>query len=146
GDGLPDLFCVDMLANDSHRLKTQIPTHTAFAKKPGEMELQLQQQRNSLFINRGDGTFAELSQAAGVSASGWSWGTMFMDVDLDGWQDILIANGHLWGILDGDVQEHLQTRLTDMQWQRSRWQFPVLKLKNVAFRNRGDLTFENVSE
>ena len=39
GDGLPDLFGVDMLANDSHRLKTQIPTHTAFPKKPGEMEL-----------------------------------------------------------------------------------------------------------
>ena len=66
GDGLPDLFSVDMLANDSHRLKTQIPTHTAFPKKPGEMELQLQQQRNSLFLNRGDGTFAEVSQFAGV--------------------------------------------------------------------------------
>ncbi|MEP6494410.1 MAG: FG-GAP-like repeat-containing protein [bacterium] len=143
GDGLPDLFTVDMLANDSHRLKTQVPTHTAFPKKPGELEMQLQQQRNSLFLNRGDGTFAEAAELAGVEASGWSWGTMFMDVDLDGYQDILIANGHLWDIMDADVQERLQNRLSDVQWQRSRWQFPKLSLKNVAFRNRGDLTFEN---
>jgi len=83
GDGLPDLFTVDMLANDSHHRKTQIPTNTALPKKPGEMQLQLQQQRNALFINRGDRTFAEVSEFAGVAASGWSWGTMFLDVDLD---------------------------------------------------------------
>ena len=70
---------------------------------------------------------------------------MFMDVDLDGWQDILVANGHLWDIMDADIQERLQNRLTTVSWQKLRWQFPRLALKNVAFRNRGDLTFENVS-
>ncbi|MEP6763804.1 MAG: FG-GAP-like repeat-containing protein, partial [Gemmatimonadaceae bacterium] len=143
--GLPDLFETDMLGNDARRLKTQMPTHTALPKKIGEMELQLQMQRNSLFINRGDGTFAEVSNAAGVAASGWSWGSLFMDVDLDGWQDILVANGHLWDLMDADVQEGLQNRLNSVPWQRQRWEFPTLKLKNVAFRNRGDLTFENMS-
>jgi hypothetical protein len=146
GDGIPDLFVVDMLANDSHRLKTQIPTHSPFPKKPGELGLQLQQQRNTLFINRGDGTFEETSMYASVQASGWSWSTMFMDVDLDGRPDILIANGHLWDILDGDVQEGQQNRPTGARWQRQRWEFPPLKLKNVAFRNRGDGTFEDVSQ
>lgn len=145
GDGLPDLFCVDMLANDSHRLRTQIPTSASFPKKPGDLTSQLQYQRNSLFINRGDGTFAEAAQYAGVAASGWSWGTMFLDVDLDGWQDILIANGHLWDIMDADVQEGLQNRLNTLDWRRLRWQFPRLALRNVAYRNRGDLTFEDVS-
>ncbi|MEP6620607.1 MAG: FG-GAP-like repeat-containing protein [bacterium] len=146
GDGLPDLFCVDMLSYDSHRLKTQIPTHTAFPKKPGDMETQLQQQRNTLFINRGDGTFAEAAQYAGVQASGWSWSTMFMDVDLDGWQDILIANGHLWDLMDADTQERLQNKLTGVNWQRERWEFPKLPLKNIAFRNRGNLTFEDATD
>ncbi len=145
GDGRPDLFETDMMANDPRRLKTQTPTHTSLPKKIGESELALQFQRNALFINRGDGTFAEVSSAAGVPASGWSWGTMFMDVDLDGWQDILIANGHLWDIMDADVLEGLQNRLNDVPWQRIRWEFPPLKLKNVAFRNRGDLTFEDAS-
>ncbi len=145
GDGMPDLFEVDMLSNDSHRLKTQMPTHTALPKRPGDIETQLQQQRNALFVNRGDGTFAEASLYAGVQASGWSWSTMFLDVDLDGWQDILVANGHLWDIMDADTQERLQNRLTDVSWRRLRWEFPKLPLRNVAFRNRGDMTFEDAS-
>ncbi|MDQ2667905.1 MAG: FG-GAP-like repeat-containing protein, partial [Gemmatimonadota bacterium] len=145
GDGLPDLFVTDMLGNDSRRLKTQMPTHTALPKKPGDLETQLQQQRNTLFLNRGDGTFAEIGQFAGVQASGWSWSTLFMDVDLDGWQDILIANGHPWDIMDADTQEHIQSGVSPVQWQRERWAYPKLPLKNVAFRNRGDLTFEDAS-
>jgi hypothetical protein len=145
GDGLPDLFVVDMLSNDSHRLKTQIPTHTALPKRPGDLETQLQTQRNTLFLNRGDGTFGEVSEFAGVAASGWSWSTMFLDVDLDGWQDILIANGHSWDVMDADTQERLQNRLTDVAWQRQRWEYPKLALPNIAYRNRGDLTFEDAS-
>ena len=145
GDGLPDLFEVDMLSADSRRLRTQIPTHTALPKRPGDLETQLQLQRNTLFLNRGDGSFGEISEFAGVTASGWSWSTMFMDVDLDGWQDILITTGHLWDLMDGDTQERLQNRLSDVPWQRHRWEYPRLALPNVAFRNRGDLTFEDAS-
>lgn len=146
GDGRPDIFVDDMLGNDSKRLKTQMPTHTALPKRAGDVETQLQQQRNTLFLNRGDGTFAEVGMYAGVQASGWSWGTMFLDVDLDGRQDILIANGHLWDIMDADVEERMQNPSSDARWQRSRWEFPTLRLKNVALRNRGDSTFEDDSE
>jgi len=145
GDGLPDLFVDDMLANDSKRLKTQTPTHTALAKTPGDIQTQLQQQRNTLFINRGDGTFAEVGMMAGVQATGWSWGALFLDVDLDGWQDLLVANGHLWDIMDSDTHERMRD-LPSTDWRRLRWRFPPLRLANVAMRNRGDLTFEDVSE
>ena len=146
GDGMPDLFEVDMLANDTHRRKTEEPTHTALPKRPGDIETVLQQQRNTLFINRGDGTFAEIGMLAGVAATGWSWSTMFMDVDLDGRQDILVANGHLWDIMDADVGERLQAQGGGAAWQRERWQFPKLPLANVAFRNTGDLRFEDLSK
>ena len=144
GDGLPDLFEVDMLSSDTRRLRTQMPTHTPAAKRAGDLESQPQLQRNTLFLNRGDSTFAEISDYAGVQASGWSWATMLMDVDLDGWQDILIANGHLWDLMDADTQERLQNRLGGYDWRRFRWEFPRLPLRNVAYRNRGDLTFEDV--
>jgi enediyne biosynthesis protein E4 len=146
GDGIPDIFETDMLSNDTHRLRTQMPTHTALPKKPGDIETQLQQQRNTLFLNRGDGTFSEIGAYAGVQASGWSWGALFMDVDLDGWQDLLIATGHPWDLMDADTQERLQNHLTSVQWQRERWQYPKLGLRSVAYRNRGDLTFEDVSD
>lgn len=145
-DGLPDFFEVDMLGNDYRRRKTQMPTHAAAPKRPGDLASQVQLQRNTMFVNRGDGTFIEVSEFAGVQASGWSWSTILMDVDLDGWQDILVGTGHLWDVMDADTQERLTNRLTGVAWQRSRWEFPPLRLKNVAYRNRGDLTWEDVSE
>jgi len=144
-DGWPDFFEVDMLSQDTRRLKTQIPTHTALPKQPGLGEIPLQMQRNTLHLNRGDGTFAEIARLAGVGASGWSWSTVFLDVDLDGWEDILIGTGHLWDQMDGDTQYRLRNRLHEIDWRKMLFEFPPLPLPNVAFRNRGDLTFEDVS-
>jgi hypothetical protein len=144
-DGWPDLFEVDMLSQDTRRLKTQIPTHTAAPKRPGPGDVRPQMQRNTLQLNRGDGTFAEIARLAGVGASGWSWSTMFLDVDLDGWEDILIGTGHVWDLMDGDTQYRLRNRLQEIDWRRMQFEFPPLPERNVAFRNRGDLTFEDAS-
>ncbi len=143
GDGLPDLFEVDMLSRDTRRLKTQMPTHSPTPKAPGEIETQRQMQRNTLSLNRGDGTYQEIAEFAGLSATGWSWSTLFLDVDLDGWQDILVTTGHLWDVMDADTQERLMNRLAGLPWQRARWAFPTLPLPNMAFRNRGDLTWDD---
>ncbi len=144
-DGRPDLLQVDMLSRDTRRLKTQIPTHTAVPAQPGQGESRPQRQRNTLHLNRGDGTFAEIARLAGVGASGWSWSTLFLDVDLDGWEDILIGTGHPWDVMDGDTQYELRSRLREIDWRRMLFEFPPLELPNVAFRNRGDLTFEDAS-
>jgi hypothetical protein len=144
-DGLPDLFQVDMLSRDTRRLKTQIPTHSAPAKRPGVGEERPLMQRNTLQMNRGDGTFAEVARLANVGASGWSWSTVFLDVDLDGWEDILIGTGHQWDVMDGDTQYRLRNRLHEIDWRRMHFEFPPLPLPNVALRNRGDLTFEDAS-
>ncbi len=144
-NGLPDLFQVDMLSQDTRRLKTQIPTHTALPKRPGQGEGRPQMQRNTLQLNRGDGTFAEVARLAGVGASGWSWSTLFLDVDLDGWEDILIGTGHRWDVMDGDTQYRLRNRLQDFDWRKMLFEYPPLPLPNVAFRNRGDVTFEDAS-
>ena len=145
-DGRPDLFQVDMLSDDTHRLRTQIPTHTSLPKHPGQSEGRPQMQRNTLQLNRGDGTFAEVARSAGVGASGWSWSTVLLDVDLDGWEDILIGTGHRWDVMDGDVQYRLRNRLQEIDWRRMLFEYPPLPLPNVAFRNRGDSTFEDESQ
>jgi hypothetical protein len=47
--------------------------------------------------------------------------------------------------MDGDTQYRLRNRLNEIDWHRMLFEFPPLPLPNVAFRNRGDLTFEDVS-
>ena len=145
-DGYPDLFEVDMLSLDTRRLKTQVPTHTAVPKRPGIGDDRPQMQRNTLQLNRGDGTFAEVARFAGVGRSGWSWSAAFLDVDLDGWEDILIGTGHVWDVMDGDAQDRLRSRIGLIDWRRMLFEFPPLPLPNIAFRNRGDLTFEDASK
>ncbi len=145
GDGRPDLFEVDMLSADTRRFKTQIPTHTSVPKQPGPGRDRPQMQRNTLQLNRGDSTFAEVARFAGVGASGWSWSTVFLDVDLDGWEDILVGTGNDWDVMDGDTQVRLRGRLQALDWRRMLTEFPPLPLPNVAFRNRGDLTFADAS-
>ena len=145
-DGYPDLLEVDMLSLDTRRLKTQVPTHTTVPPRPGIGDNRPQMQRNTLQLNRGDGTFAEVARFAGVGRSGWSWSTAFLDVDLDGWEDILIGTGHVWDVMDGDAQDRLRSRIGLIDWRRMLFEFPPLPLPNVAFRNRGDLTFEDASK
>jgi hypothetical protein len=145
-DGHVDIFEVDMLDSHSGRRKTQAPPVAPDQLSLGEFERRVQSPRNILLISRGDGTFAEAALSAGVAASGWSWSTLFMDVDLDGYEDILVGTGHAYDFLDADTQRRFQTRWIDAQWRKTRLLFPRLDLPNRAFRNRGDRTFEDVTE
>ncbi|HLB54062.1 MAG TPA: FG-GAP-like repeat-containing protein [Gemmatimonadales bacterium] len=145
-DGQVDFFEVDMLSRASRELRTQIPTHTALPKQPGVIEDRPQLQRNTLFLNRGDGTFAQIAELGGVAASGWTWSTMFLDVDLDGYEDLLVSTGNQWDFMDADTQDKFRNRLTDLDWREQRMTHPRLAVPNYAFRNRGDLTFEDVSD
>ncbi|MEZ4457695.1 MAG: CRTAC1 family protein [Gemmatimonadales bacterium] len=131
GDGRPDLFELDMLANDRARRFTQVPATTPQPKRAGDLETQFQDQRNTLFLNRGDRTFAEIGAFAGVTASGWSWATLFLDVDLDGREDLLIANGHRWDVMDGDV-EALLARRAAVGAPATSWRSTRPALANVA--------------
>ena len=68
---------------------------------------------NVLYRNRGDGTFEEVTQAAGVADDGIAWGAIFFDYDNDTWADLFVANDHG---------------------------------PDKLYRNRGDGTFQDVSE
>ena len=105
----------------------------------------MQLRRNTLLLSRGDGTFAETARQAGLEATDWSWCPIFLDVDLDGWEDLLVVNGHLMDALDSDVMERRQ-RLPDGSPEKKQVRYPPLMTPNVAFRNGGDLNFTSVGE
>jgi hypothetical protein len=71
---------------------------------------------NTLYRNLGRGSFSDVTVEAGLYSVSWnmvSWGTKFIDYDLDGWPDLFIANGHVypeadqWGMETG-FRQHPQ--------------------------------------
>jgi len=145
GDGDTDFVTTEMLSADPVRRREQIALGAAAWTPPGGHETRVSADRNTLQLNRGDGTWAETARAAGLAASEWTWGAMFLDVDLDGYEDLLITNGHGWDQLDGDTQEALRTRRIQVDWREELGVFPPLRLRNLAFRNLGDGTFADMT-
>ncbi|MFZ9856646.1 MAG: FG-GAP repeat domain-containing protein, partial [Limisphaerales bacterium] len=149
-DGQDDLFVADMLTPsrtprawrrpDLLRLVEGWPT-------PGEMT-RLEIPHNTLQVSRGDGTYAEVAAFAGLAATDWTWGCAFLDVDLDGWEDLLLATGANHDVQDMDamaVAGRGSGWRTVEDRRRSFGLLPRRATASMAFRNRHDLTFEDRS-
>ena len=85
---------------------------------------------STLYRNNGDGTFEDVTSAAGLGlyTKYLGWGTMFFDFDNDGWPDLLLVNGHVYPEVD---KQHLG----------SSYQEP-----RILYRNLGNGTFADISE
>lgn len=142
-DGRDDIFVVDMLAREPHKRLTQLVRDMPDPMRRELVEEEPAFNRNMLFYSRGDGTYSEGALMAGVAASDWSWCPAFVDVDLDGFEDILVTNGFEFDVMDKDSHELIRTgkfsieQLKRIRQLHSRW-----RTENAAFRNRGDGTFE----
>jgi hypothetical protein len=57
---------------------------------------------STLYLAAADATFTDETHAAGlaVNTDALGWGTMFADVDNDGYPDLLVANGHVYPEVD----------------------------------------------
>ena len=58
---------------------------------------------NTLYHNDGNGNFTDVTYTAGlgeVTLPFLGWGTLFIDFDNDGWEDIMVANGHVYPVVD----------------------------------------------
>jgi hypothetical protein len=85
---------------------------------------------STLYHNNPDGTFTDVTTAAGLGlyTKYLGWGTMFFDFDNDGWPDLMLVNGHVYPEVD---KFHLG----------SNYQEP-----RILYRNNGDATFSDVSD
>ena len=149
-DGHLDFFVSDMLSRDHARRMLENGEVQPVRLPLGAITNRPQYSHNTLFVNRGDGTFAEVAQFAGLQASEWTWSPNFLDVDLDGYEDLLITTGHELQMMNTDIIERAevlksQKAMSSSELQRLRTLFPRYTIPNVVFRNRGDLTFEDVS-
>ena len=150
-DGVDDFVVLDMLSRDHLRRNVQMDGVPPGFYQPGIWDDRPQFSHNTLFLGRGDGTFAEIGRLAGISASDWSWTPLFLDVDLDGYEDLLISNGNEMDMFDVDVGARAEAmkssrKMGFIETLNMRRMFARLDTPNAAFRNRGDLTFEEVTQ
>ena len=84
---------------------------------------------STLYRNNGDGTFDDVTFAAGLGlhTEYLGWGAMFFDFDNDGWPDLLLVNGHVYPEVDS---QHLG----------SNYQEP-----KILYHNDGNGTFVDIS-
>lgn len=145
-NGTPDFFLADMLGPDYARRKQQVEAASPVLRGVSDVTTRMQEMLNTVQMNRGDGTFAEASRLMGVQASGWTWSSKFLDVDLDGYDDLLLSTGHEYDAIHAGTQMRLQSGGGGRGggWRESLLQYPDLDLKNVAFRNQGDGSFTRV--
>jgi len=146
-DGYDEFFVADMLGREHARRQVQVMDAMAFAQFRSAADNRPQFPRNTLFRNRGNGTYAEIAQFSGLEASDWSWCPAFLDVDLDGYEDLLVTTGHWRDAQHADIAREIddakrRTRMSPLEQLRLNKRFPRLDTPNVAFRNRGDMTFE----
>ncbi len=64
---------------------------------------------NMLYLNQGNHEFDEVGAAAGVDDGGWGWGAITVDLDHDGWLDIVETNG--WHFEDYPTYTNTMARL-----------------------------------
>lgn len=147
-DGHLDFITVEMLSrNHAHHLQQSSPMRPVL-RIPGQGLEREDMPRNTLYRNRGDGTYDEIAHYAGVAASDWSWTPIFLDVDLDGYEDLLISNGHMRDVNFRDVNESgpIDATRAVQETKSNLNRYPVLNSPKYAYRNRGNLTFEDVSD
>jgi len=145
-DGREDIFTADMEPLGRIRRLQTIPPMMSDTTAPGALDTRVQRARNTLQFARGDGTFYDGAPFAHVDGSEWTWASMFLDVDLDGYEDLLTATGHVWDLLDGDVGQRVSAARSSVDWQVEQRLYPPMPMRNLAFRNRGDGTFEEFGE
>jgi hypothetical protein len=94
--------------------------------------------KNILYHNNRDGTFSDVTAKAGVAGGGWSVSAGFFDFDNDGHLDLFVTRYMEW-----DTQ-HSKTCGGAWRTYCPPAEFPATT--NFLYRNRGDGTFEDVSE
>ena len=154
-DGLPDIFTLDMLPEDNYRKKMIVP-----AASYDKFQLLLQKgyepqyTRNALQLNNGNGTFSDIAFLSGVSATDWSWASLFADYDNDGDKDLMVTNGFYRDFGDQDFivyQAQLNYAIGRIDAQREEKLRAVkglakIPLQNYLFENTGDLSFSTRNE
>jgi hypothetical protein len=153
-DGLSEIVALDMLPEDNFRKKTMLPPNSYNDHVNNEKyNFQYQFVRNTLQKNSGGNQpsgespiFSDVALMSGIAATDWSWTPLIADFDNDSDRDIIITNGFPKDVTDRDFIDYSNEvkRLASPRLMLKK--APSVKLKNYAYKNNGNLQFENVGD
>jgi hypothetical protein len=143
-DGLLDFMGSDMIGTNHFKQKVGMGNMSQNAWFLDTAEPR-QYMRNAVYINTGTGRFMEAAHMTGLAKSDWTWALKFGDLDNDGYVDLFVANGMTGDFFNSDITE-AQRAGTDRAPGEDEPRPEPKRDANLAFRNLGDLAFENVSE
>lgn len=148
-DGRDEIFVVDMLSRKHADRHIQVMDGMAFAQYRSSTQARPQSPRNTLLHPMPNGDYRELARLAGIDSSYWSWCPAFIDVDLDGYEDLLVTTGHGRDAQNIDISREIDQiiqaqSLPPAKQLELRQRYPALQSPNVAFRNGGGLSFDEV--
>lgn len=156
-DGWLDLFVLDMSNSTNYGRKTNMAS-----MNPEAFNLLIdlnghhQYMRNTLQLNNGNETFSDIAPMAGLSSTDWSWSSLFVDIDNDGYKDIFISNGMRKNTNNKDYIAYKDKRIAD-ESKKANPDFetmirdilnklPTEKVVNPVFKNQKGLHFEKHNE
>jgi len=161
-DGRLDIYTGNLWSHNGQR----VTAHAAFMPEaPAEVRSQYRRHArgNSLFRNRGDGGFEDVTLKARAEMGRWAWSSDALDFDSDGWEDLYVVNGMLTrerGLEDLDgffwrqvVARSPLTRVTGTPYDDAWRAINQLLIhgsiashqRNVFLRNDGQGGFDDVS-
>ena len=101
-DGWMDLYISNMFSSAGERIAYQRQFHLG-ADDAVRQLFQRHARGNTLFENAGNGTFHDVSVEQAVTMGRWAWGSTFFDLNNDGREDLLVANGFVTGPKTNDL-------------------------------------------
>ncbi|MBN8672494.1 MAG: VCBS repeat-containing protein [Chitinophagales bacterium] len=154
-DGWPDIISADMLPSDPYILRRSLgeDEYNTFQIKIRN-GYNYQYARNALQLNRGNAQFTEVGLYASVSATDWSWSTLWADFDNDGYKDLFVSNGIPKRLNDIDYVNYVSNDEIQSKIRANRMEekdlalinnFPEIKLPNRFFLNNGDASFNDAA-
>lgn len=144
-DGWIDFLVTDMAASTHVKdQRTMAETRGRTADPANDSKEVPNYLWNALFINTGTDRMLEAAFLAGITATDWTWSVRFEDLDNDRLVDLHVTNGMHREIHNSDLLYRMMTAEAAEDRIRVARSGPILKEANLAYRNLGDLEFEEV--
>ena len=98
-DGLKDALVSGMWSSAGNRITTQLK----FKKDSEIVKDRLQHFAKGCYLlkNNGVNGFVDVAGNNGTEMGRWAWGSRFIDLNNDGWEDVVVANGFITGNQNG---------------------------------------------